>query len=58
MGNTAKGTRGFIAINEADKKTKRISTYLTPGEDKRFKEYLKKNDLILTEFLRDFITNL
>tara|TARA_R110000772_G_scaffold67450_3_gene149764 strand:- start:523 stop:699 length:177 start_codon:yes stop_codon:yes gene_type:complete len=56
MGNTAKGTRGFIAIKEADRKTKRISTYLTPGEDKKFKDYLKKNDLVMTDFLREFIT--
>ena len=58
MGNTEKGTRGFIAINEADRKTKRISTYLTPGEAKKFKDYLKKNDLVMTDFLRDIITKL
>ena len=58
MGNTAKGTRGFIAIKEADRKTKRISTYLTPGEAKKFKDYLKKHDLVMTDFLREFITKL
>tara|TARA_R110001592_G_scaffold166401_1_gene401392 strand:+ start:1578 stop:1754 length:177 start_codon:yes stop_codon:yes gene_type:complete len=58
MGNTEKGTRGFIAINESDRKTKRISTYLTPGEAKKFKDYLKKNDLVMTDFLRDIITKL
>ena len=58
MSNSAKGTRGFIAIKEEDRKTKRISTYLTPGEAKKFKDYLKKNDLVMTDFLRDIITKL
>ena len=58
MGNSAKGTRGFIAIKEEDRKTKRISTYLTPDEAKKFKDYLKKNDLVMTDFLREFITKL
>jgi hypothetical protein len=58
MGNSAKGTRGFIAIKEEDRKTKRISTYLTPDEAKKFKDYLKKNDLVMTDFLRDIITKL
>ena len=56
MGNSEKGTRGFISIKEEDRKTKRISTYLTPGEDKKFKDYLKNNDLVMTDFLREFIT--
>ena len=58
MGNSEKGTRGFITLKEEDRKTKRISTYLTPGESKKFKDYLKKNDLIMTDFLRDIITKL
>ena len=56
MGNSEKGTRGFISIKEEDRKTKRISTYLTPREDKKFKDYLKNNDLLMTDFLREFIT--
>ena len=58
MGNSANGTRVFIAIKEEDRKTKRISTYLTPGEAKKFKDYLKKNDLVMTDFLRDIITKI
>ena len=58
MNNSAKGTRGFITIKASDRKTKRISTYLTPGEDKKFKDYLKKNDLVMTDLLREFITKL
>ena len=58
MGNSAKGTRGFISIKEEDRKTKRISTYLTLDEAKKFKDYLKNNDLVMTDFLRDIITKL
>jgi|SaaInlV_125m_DNA_1040241.scaffolds.fasta_scaffold89592_1 hypothetical protein len=58
MGNSAKGTRGFISIKEEDRKTKRISTYLTLDEAKKFKDYLKNNDLVMTDFLREFITKL
>ena len=58
MANTSKGFRGFITLKESERKTKRISTYLTPAEDKKFKEYLKKNNLTSAELLRDFITKL
>lgn len=58
MANISKGQRGFITLKESERKTKRISTYLTLAEDKKFKEYLKKNNLTSAELLRDFITKL
>jgi|SaaInlV_125m_DNA_1040241.scaffolds.fasta_scaffold14653_3 hypothetical protein len=58
MANISKGQRGFITLKESERKTKRISTYLTLAEDKKFKEYLKNNNLTSAELLREFITNL
>ena len=58
MGNSENGKKGFIRLNEEDKRTKRVCTYLTINEHMKYEKYLKENDLVSTSFLRYNIVNL
>jgi hypothetical protein len=58
MANTIKGQKGFITLKEEQRLSKRVSAYLTPKESIEWKEYLKKNSLVSTEVIREFIKTL
>ena len=58
MGNSKKGQKGFVKLNEEDRRTKRVCTYLTISEHMEYEKYLKENDLVSTSFLRYNIVNL
>ena len=55
MSISKKGIKGFVSINIEDKKSSRVSAYLTKKEAENWKEYLSKNNLQSTEVIRAFI---
>ena len=58
MSISKKGFKGFQSINIEDKKSSRVSAYITKKEAEKWKEYLSKNDLKSTELIREFILTL
>lgn len=58
MSQSKKGKKGFQSINIEDKKSSRVSSYLTKNEAEKWKEYLSENNLKSTEVIREFILTL
>ena len=58
MSISEKGKKGFQSINIEDKKSSRVSAYITKKEAEKWKEYISKNNLKSTEVIREFILTL
>ena len=55
MSISEKGKKGFQSINIEDKKSSRVSAYITKKEAEKWQQYLSKNNLKSTEVIREFI---
>tara|TARA_R110002126_G_scaffold143186_2_gene289361 strand:+ start:1009 stop:1188 length:180 start_codon:yes stop_codon:yes gene_type:complete len=55
MSISKKGFKGFQSINIEDKKSSRVSAYITKKEAEKWQQYLSKNNLKSTEVIREFI---
>jgi|TARA_R110000772_G_scaffold249063_2_gene363235 hypothetical protein len=58
MSISEKGKKGFQSINIEDKKSSRVSAYITKNEAEKWQQYLSKNNLKSTEVIREFILTL
>tara|TARA_R100000541_G_scaffold505_1_gene3631 strand:+ start:569 stop:748 length:180 start_codon:yes stop_codon:yes gene_type:complete len=58
MNNAIKGKQGFQSKAKEDKLIKRVSSYLTEEEHKKFKEYVDKHNTTMPECIRSFIQRL
>lgn len=58
MAKSEKGKKGFQSLNLEDKKSVRISSYLTPKEALQLKDYCIKNNLKSSVLVRDFLLTL
>tara|TARA_R110000803_G_scaffold201065_1_gene265728 strand:- start:237 stop:422 length:186 start_codon:yes stop_codon:yes gene_type:complete len=58
MAISEKGKKGFQNINIEDKKSVRVSSYLTEKESSLLKEYCSKNDLKASILVREYLLSL